>query len=173
MTDETKWNDVTDADLEGALLVVKYDHDPSAAHALIEYFHQRIHGGRPYNERLLLEFVAHAFKKIAVDKWSADHAFGISKKRKRGKHQRDDTSSRDIVGAAFMVLLTRNKISWEIAKANAAELFFDPDGDGRGQKAMERAYATYKDSFWGWSNEDLASLLPPSALRSYRDVMNG
>lgn len=150
-----KWRDISEADLNGALAFVLHGHDPDAARNLIEYFHECIHEREPYNEGILLELLDHAFGKIVREGWSADHAFGL--KLKRGKRQRPDTTERDVIAAAYMILLIRNGWTWLDAKGQAANLLFP---DGRGEKAVEAAYALCKEEFEPMSDELLIDMLP-------------
>ena len=161
-----KWGDVTNADLEGALLAIKYGHDPVAAKNLIEYFYERIHGGASFNERVLHGFLDHAFGKVAIEGWSADQAFGL--KLKKGHHERANTFERDVIAAAFMVLLMQKKNwRWQDAKGEAANNLFP---DGRGEKAVEKAYKSYGIGLKGLPEDYLVGLLPPDLLRSYRAI---
>lgn len=84
----------------------KNDYEPFAARSLIEYFHERFREGYPYNERVLLEFVAHAFAKMIEENWTADHAFGL--KLRREHYQREGTDERNMTAAAYMTLLIRH-----------------------------------------------------------------
>lgn len=162
-----KWNDVKDADLEGALAAVMHGYDPIAARSLIEYFHERLCDGLPYNERVLIEFIGHSFGKIVEDDWCADHAFGL--KPKRGHHKRPDTSIRNLVAAANMILLMRGNQTWQNAKGEVANRLFP---DGRGDKAVEQAYSFYKDALSHYPNDLLAQIVQDGTPFISRD-MNG
>ena len=129
-----KWGDVTDADLIGALNAVEYSHDPVAARNLIEYFHERFSNEMPYNDDVLLAFIRLAFKRIADDGWSADHAFGL--KLKRGHYLRDDTTERDVMAAAFVILRMRQGWRWSDA-VGGAEVSNNDSGDENEEKEEE------------------------------------
>lgn len=150
-----KWGDVTDADLIGALNAVEYSHDPVAARNLIEYFHERFSNEMPYNDDVLLAFIRLAFKRIADDGWSADHAFGL--KLKRGHYLRDDTTERDVMAAAFVILRVRQGWRWNDAVGGAANLLMP---DGRGDAAVKAACAKYRETLTLLPDETLGSLLP-------------
>jgi len=160
-----KWLDVADADLNSALAAVKYGHDPVAAKNLIEYFHERFKDGLPYNERILIEFLGHAFGKIIEEGSSADHAFGL--KLKRGEYERESTLERDVIATAYVILLMRNRWTYLDARGQAANLLFQ---DGKGDKAVEAAYATYKDYFRSFPNDILEGMLPPDTPVISRDM---
>jgi hypothetical protein len=162
-----KWSDVKEADLNGALAEVKYGHDPVAARSLIEYFHERFREGLPYNERVLFEFLSHAFEKIIENGWTADHAFGLE--LKRGHFERPDTTERDIIAAAHVILLMRQNRTWQDAKGETANLLFP---DGRGDKAVEAAYAFYKDALSHYPDELLTQMVQAGTPFISRD-MNG
>ena len=159
-----KLDEVSDADIHGALAAVKHGHDPVAAKNLIEYFYERIHEGKGFNERVLLAFLDHAFGRIVNEGWDPNHAFGF--KLKRGKHTREDTTERNIVAAAYVVLLMRRNWLWKDAKGEAANLLFP---DGRGDKAVEKAYGQYR-ALECLPDEYLAGLLPEGTPVISRDI---
>lgn len=160
-----KWSNVTDSDLNGALAAIKYGYDPTAARNLIEYFHGQFESGDAFNEKILIEFLSHAFRKIVQDGWSADHAFGL--KLKRGHYERPDTFERDLIAAAYVILLLRNNWTWLDAKGEAANLLFP---DGKGEKAIEIAYSINCVALGHMSNEELKSMLPEGANVISRDM---
>lgn len=160
-----KWRDVSEADLMGALAAVKHGYDPVAARNLVEYFYERFQHGDPYNERVLYEYLAHAFEKIVEDDWSPDHAFGFM--LKRGHYEREDTTERDVVAAAYVILLRRRKWKLQDAIGEAANLLFE---DGEGDKAVEKAYADYKGVLSYLPDETLKRILPPGAPVISRDM---
>lgn len=147
--------EVPDADLNGALNAVKYDFDPVAAKNLIEYFHDRICDGEPFNERVLLEYVGHAFEQIIVHGKSADQAFGL--RRSRGQREREDHTERDIAGAACVVLLMRKGWRWADAIGEAANYLCE---DGKGDKAIEHAYSVYREVLSLLADQKLEAMLP-------------
>lgn len=136
-TNTMKYSNVTDAELNGALAAVIHGHDEVAARSLVEYFHERIHQGEAFNERVLLEYLDHAFGRIVAGK-SADVAFGF--KRGQGEREREDTTHRDVVAAAYFLLQRRSGQSWEGSIQDAAEKFWPT---GKGGSAAKTAVATY------------------------------
>lgn len=150
-----EWHVATERDLMGALAAAMYGHDPDAARNLIQYFHERFQDGGPYNNRVLIQFLTHAFGKIITEGWSADHAFGL--KLKRGCYERENTLERDVIAAAYMLLLIRKKRNWLDAKGMVANFLFE---DGKGEKAVEAAYAKYRESLSFLSDEQLIGMLP-------------
>lgn len=150
-----KWQDVTKADLEGALAAIKYSHDPEAAKNLIEYFHERMSEDFHFDEQVLFEYIKHAFGLIVEKNRSADVAFGL--KLARGEYPRPNTTERDAIAVAYMVLLMRNGRTWQEAKGEAANLLFP---DGQGEKAVEMAYIQCKEYFETLPNETLDAMLP-------------
>lgn len=138
-----KPSDYSDADIKCAINSIKHDHDTEAARNLIEYFHACLDRGLPFNERLLHEYLRHAFGLITRGK-SADTAFGL--KRGQGRPSRN-LGSRDIMLAAFVFKRIRElkaergrDQNWSDAIGEAANKYF-PDGEG--SKAVEDAYAKY------------------------------
>lgn len=150
-----KWDDVTDDDLENALVGVKYGHDPIAARNLIEYFYERMSDGRGYNQRVLNEFISLAFTRIVEGDWTADQAFGLT--LGRGRYERKDTSERDIACVAYVILLMRHGWTWLDAVGEAANQFFP---DGRGEKAIQAAYTIYKSELGEYPDTSLLGMLP-------------
>ena len=131
-----KWAAVTDADLMGALNAVMHSYDPVAAENLIEYFHERFSNEMPYNQDVLLAFVKMAFRRIVDDELRIDIAFGLA--QQKGKHRRDDTTERDVMAAAFVILRMRRGAKWSDAVGEAANLLMP---DGTGDRALQMAYA--------------------------------
>lgn len=153
--DIRKWDDVSDADLRGALAGVKYGYDPTAARNLIEYFHERMRDHRPLNERILREYIEYAFARIVRDGKSTDVAFGL--KLVRGKYRRKDTTERDVRAASYITLAMRKNVKWQVAVGDAANLLFP---DGKGGKAVEKAYESYRDIFRNLPDKYLKAMLP-------------
>jgi hypothetical protein len=150
-----KKSKVEAANLQGYLAFVKYGHDPEAARDLMKYFHERITKGLPFNQPVLLEYLGHAFGQILNENKSADEAFGL--KLARGKYPRPNTTERDAIAAAYMVLLMRSGRTWEEAKGEAANFLFP---DGTGDKAVETAYSQCRDEFHALTDKVLLDMLP-------------
>lgn len=159
-----KWANVTDADLMGALNAVMYSHDPRAARSLIEYFHERFSHEMPYNQDVLLAFLKMAFRRFVDDELKIDIAFGLA--QQKGKHRREDTTERDVVAAAFVTLRMRHGVKWNDAVGEAANLLMP---DGTGDRAIQSAYAKYKDSLAILPDGFLVGMLPEE-LRSYHAI---
>lgn len=159
-----KWADVTDSDLLGALNAVMYSHDPVAAKSLIEYFHERFSNEMPYNQDVLLAFIKMAFRRIVDDKLRIDIAFGLA--QQKGKHRRDDTTERDVMATAFVILRMRRGVKWSDAGGEAANLLMP---DGTGDRAIQEAYSKYRDGLSILPDEVLVGLLPEE-LRSYHAI---
>lgn len=141
------WRDVTLSELNTELAYVIHENDPVAAENLINYFHQRFADigldGCPQGAiGVLCEYIEHAFSKMIVDDYTPAQALGL--KRPRGKHPRPCTFERDCQIAAYVVLLMRKGKTWLDAKGEAANRYFE---DGKGEKAVEAAYAKYKELF--------------------------
>lgn len=155
---------VSDVDLRGAVATVKYGHDPYAARSLIAYFHERLKEGEKYNEQILGELLEYAFGKIVDDNWSADHAFGL--RRKRGRYDRKDTTERDVRAAALVELLMRSDKTLSFAKSEAADRHFP---DGCGGRAIDAAWQKYRDVLRSAPKEFLEDL-KAEETRPYRAI---
>ncbi len=170
---EENYLELTQAEIAGAIASVKYGFDCMAAKNLISYFHLMFkngqlfeHGELKQSERLFLQYMSYVLSRIVADhpespdKWkSADYAFGL--RRGPGERNRKDNFERDVSIAAYMVLLRRNGWSWIDAKGEVANNLFE---DGQGEKAVEAAYATYRDAFSALSDSDLAGALPSGVV---------
>lgn len=150
-----RWRDISAGDLRAALAEIKHGFDPDAARNLITYFHEHMREGVEFNQEVLLDYLYHAFGKIVVEGWSADHAFGL--KLKRGLYVRESTLERDITATAYIILLMRRGWSYLDATGEAANLLFP---DGQGEKAIVAAYSNYKEVFSKLSDDLLLEMLP-------------
>lgn len=155
-----KWTDVSRDDLEHALAIIKHSYEPDNSLNLIEYFHERMSNGFTYEKDILQELIELVFARIIAGD-TADQAFGF--KQKRGKYQRKCTVERDTQATACMVLMIRKGCLWLDAIGYAANLLFP---DGKGGKAVERAYEYYHEEFEEYSNEVLLDILTPLSLPS-------
>lgn len=145
---------ISESELNGLLAAVKFSNDPVAARNLVEYFYARIHAVEAYNERILLEYIEHAFGRIVNEGVSADHALGF--KQSRGKHKREDTTERNVVAAAIVILHMRNGMTWLDARGDAANELFP---DGKGERAVDEAYKQYKVVLSYMSSDALKELI--------------
>lgn len=159
---EDNYLDITIQDVKGAVNSVKCDFDEMAARNLIRYFHYRLKNGCLFNdvrlkpkERAFVDYIEHAFARMVEQKKSPEVAFGLAPGR--GEHQRESTVERDVVAAAYVTLLMRNNWKWGDAKGEAANFLFH---DGKGEKAVEKAYADHKEVFTWMPNKSLMDLLP-------------
>lgn len=155
---------ISTADLRGALASVKHDHDPDAAMALIQYFHGKFSAGDPCDEQILYEYIEHAFGRIVAGV-SADAAFGF--KRVRGERDRIDTTGRDVVTAAFVVLLIRKNWKWLDAVEEVAILI---DPGSKGTRWAVDAYSKYKEALSSVASPDLAEMVPEELRSNVRDL---
>ena len=151
-----EYQNLTEKDVKGALAAIKHSYDPIAAQNLIKYFYICLKEGRPYNEKILQEYLYYAFGKIIEENKSADHAFGF--KRGRGKYERENTLKRDVETTAYIILLMRKDWTWEAAKGETADQYFP---DGTGEKAIEAAYSLYKPVLEQMPDDYLMEMLPP------------
>lgn len=151
-----KWANVTHDDLKAALASIKNGFDPEAAQNLIEYFHERMSRGYPYDEEILHELMALVFARMVEDKRTGSQAFGL--KLWRGGYDREETTERDVTAAACVVLLMRKGVLWQDAIGDAANLLF-PDGEG--EKAIKLAHAQYKSEIEHYPDGAILEILGP------------
>lgn len=163
-----KWAQVERRDLNTAIEYIKVNHDPATVWKIIEYFHERMSSGEPYDQDMLHVFMAHVFERMvngeivgegkqANKKLTADQAFGL--KLRKGQGNIKDTLNRDLKAAACMILQMRKGMRWLGAKGYAANLLF-PDGEG--EKAVERAYEEHRALMECYPDEVLELLATPS-----------
>lgn len=171
---EDNFLDFTLADVEDAVAVVKHDFDAEAALNLIRYFHYRFRDGGLFDsvqlrpiERAFIEYVEYAFARIVEQGKSPQVAFGLN--LGRGEYPRPDTTIRDVEICAYMILLMRNNWKWQDAKGEAANIFFP---DGKGDKAVEKAYAEYKNELCQMKDDTLKDLLPNGAQVNHTPAIN-
>lgn len=164
---ESNYLEITLEDITTALAFIKHDFDDLAARNMIFYFHYMLQAGRifekpPLNpiERAFVDYVGHAFSRIVQEGKSPRVAFGLS--QGRGEYQRENTTERDAIAAAYMILLMRSNWTWEDAKGEVANFLFP---DGKGDKVVEKAYVDCKDEFSLMKDEVLMGLLPSNTPR--------
>ena len=160
---EGNYLSVTPEEVASAVGSVTVSFDEKAARNLIRYFHYRLKNGALFNgvplrqkERAFLDYVEHAFSRFVEQEKSLNVAFGLTSGT--GNRPRDSTTERNVIAAAYMVLLIKyNHWKWEDAKGEVANFLF-PDGEG--EKAVEKAYSDRRDEFWLMKEETLRELLP-------------
>lgn len=105
-----KWDDVTSDGLFTILTYLEQNFDPELALKVIELFHERMRDEVDFDPAILRLLIKRAFALI-MEGYSADQALGL--KPFRGKHQRPDTTSRDVRAAALVILEMRKGQNWE------------------------------------------------------------
>lgn len=145
----------THDELLSALELSKTGHSPETALALMAEMLRQLQAGSRSITPYVENWVIHAFAKILEEGCSADQAFGL--KVCKGKYERSDTHDRDLVAAAIVVLAIKSGMKWEDAIGEAANKVFE---DGLGDKAVQAAYAKYRETLELFPKPYLASLIP-------------
>lgn len=164
------FRDFTPETVQGSVELVKLKSNADEAQFLIHYFHFMLRDGGLFDnvqlspiERAFVDYVEHAFARITEEGESTQIAFGLQ--LRRGKHPREDTSDRDFIATAYIILLMRKNWTWKDAKGEAANLLFPVD---KGDKAVEAAYAKHRDELRICSDEALVGFLPRgTAIKSF------
>lgn len=163
---EDNYLDFTVKDVTCAVASVKFDFDEVAAQNMVRYFHYRLKNGCLFDgvrlkpkERAFVDYVEHAFARMVEQKKSPEVAFGFVPGR--GEHKRENTTERDVIAAAYMVLLMKN--SWRRVDAiGIVANFLFPDGNG--ESAVKEAYAKYRGYFVTLPEKTLLDFLPADTL---------
>lgn len=173
-----KWDLTSDEGLDAALCFFEDKHDPELAHQLAEYFNQRLKDADVVSiqEPLFIRYFRIVMGRMCDDtdelhrprkRITPEQAFGF--RLPRGKYEREDTESRDIRSAAYVIWALRQELKerkesqkkeQEVAgllKAfgEAAHRFHTADG---GDTAAKYAYAKYREAFDGFPDEVLERL---------------
>ena len=179
-----KWDLSSDVGLDAALCYFEAKHDPELAQQLAEYFNQRLKDADvvTIQEPLFVRYFRIVMGRMCDDtdelhrprkRMTPEQAFGF--KLPRGKYEREDTESRDIRSAAYVIWALRQefkelqerkerkesqKKEQEVAgllKAfgEAANRFHGTEG---GDVAVKYAYYKYRDSFESFPSEVLEGL---------------
>lgn len=153
-------SDPTDAELWANLATIQHGFDPEVTRRMVEYFFQRLDEGIDFNERILHQWLHHAFGLIRKGH-SAKAAFGFTRQRKRPAAL---NTERDMAMAASVILCMKNAPQeitdrWEYAVGETANRFFE---DGKGDKAVKAAHSKYRDAFSIFSDNELRQILEPS-----------
>lgn len=179
-----KWDLSSDVGLDAALCYFEAKHDPELAQQLAVFFNQRLKDADvvTIQEPLFIRYFRIVMGRMCDDtdelhrprkRMKPEQAFGF--KLPRGKYEREDTESRDIRSAAYVIWALRQefkelqerkerkesqKKEQEVAgllKAfgEAAHRFHTADG---GDTAAKYAYAKYREAFDGFPDEVLERL---------------
>lgn len=173
-----KWDLSCDKALDAALCFFEVKHDPELALQLAEYFNQRLKNADvvTIQEPLFIRYFRIVMGRMCDDRdelhrphkrMKPEQAFGF--KLPRGKYEREDTESRDIRSAAYVIWALRKELQerkgrqkkeQEVAgllKAfgEAANRFHGTEG---GDVAVKYAYYKYRDSFESFPSEVLEGL---------------
>lgn len=154
----------SDVGLDAALCYFEAKHDPELALQLAEYFNQRLKDADvvTIQEPLFIRYFRIVMGRMCDDtdelhrsckRMTPEQAFGF--KLSRGKYEREDTESRDIRSAAYVVWARRKKQAMVDAMSEAAHRFHTADG---GDTAAKYAYAKYQEAFDGFPDEVLERL---------------
>lgn len=150
-----KWDLTNDEGLHAALCFFEVEHDPETARQLAAYFHERLKSADAVSihEPLFIRYFRTVMHRLIEQGMKPEQAMGFA--LQRGKHARADTESRDIRCAAYVVLARRQGNTRLKAIGDAANLFHDADV---GDKAVERAYKQYRETFDGFPDAVLQNL---------------
>ena len=157
---------LTDNDVRVLLVRAKSGNDHKAALGLISHFRDMLADGGDCDRGMLDEYLLDAFEKIlghgGEKQLSADQAFGL--KPQKGRHERPDTTARDVQIAAYVEYLMRYKSTrWEDATGQAANYFCD---ENSGDRMVSVAHAKYKKNLAFVDEAFLADMLPEDLLQS-------
>lgn len=160
-----KWDLNSDEGLDAALCNFEASHDPELALQLAEYFNQRLKDADVVSiqDPLFIRYFRIVMGRLCDDtdelhqkrkRFTPEQAFGF--KLPRGKYLREDTESRDIRSAAYVMLARRQGKTRQKAVGEAANLFHSADA---GDKAVEKAYIKYHPTFDHFPNAVLEILI--------------
>lgn len=159
-----KWDLSCDEGLDAALCFFEEKHDPELALQLAEYFNQRLKNADvvTIEEPLFIRYFRIVMGRMCDDhdelhqsrkRMTPEQAFGF--KLPRGKYEREDTESRDIRSAAYVIWAVRQGDANLEAIGEAANRFHSAnDGD----IAVKRAFEKYRETFELFPDEVLESL---------------
>lgn len=147
-----KWDDVTSDDLLSILTYLAQNFDPELTLKVIELFHERMRDDLYFDPEILHLLMKRVFALI-MDGKSADQAFGL--KPMKGRHQRPDTTFRDIRATAIVILQQRRGENWENAVMEAAERL------NVSERTIQRAYANVREALECVKEEVLKELADP------------
>ena len=159
-----KWDLGCDEGLDAALCFFEEKHDPKLALQLAEYFNQRLKDADvvTIQEPLFIRYFRIVMGRMCDDtdelhrrrkRMKPEQAFGF--KLPRGKHERENSESRDIRSAAYVVWALRQEHTTLVAFGEAANRFHSADG---GDIAVKNAYAKYRWTFENFPSEVLEHL---------------
>lgn len=159
-----KWDLNSDEGLDAALCFFEEKHEPELALQLTEYFNQRLKDAdvKSIHEPLFIRYFRIVMGRMCDDtdelhrprkRMTPEQAFGF--RLPRGKYEREDTESRDIRSAAYVVWALRQEHTTLVAFGEAANRFHSADN---GDIAVKHAYAKYRESFEAFPSEVLEQL---------------
>lgn len=171
-----KWDLTSDEGLDAALCFFEDKHDPELALQLAEYFNQRLKDADvvTIQEPLFIRYFRIVMGRMCDDtdelhrprkRITPEQAFGF--RLPRGKYEREDTESRDIRSAAYVIWALRKerqkKEKVDVQEAvgllkafgEAANRFHGTEG---GDAAVKYAYSKYREIFESVPNEVLERL---------------
>lgn len=164
MVTAENWRSLAE-DIDGAVASVSHGYDPVAAGNLIRYFHFALQDGALFDncdklsedERGLIDFIAHAFKRYVEGggNKSLDVAFGV--KRGPGRVS-DDNDARNVTIAAAVEQAYRKDLK-ERGTVNIESVCIEvaPSFD-LSWKSVEKIYAEYRVSIATLHDGDIAAL---------------
>lgn len=184
-----KWDLSSDVGLDAALCYFEAKHDPELAQQLAVFFNQRLKDADvvTIQEPLFIRYFRIVMGRMCDDtdelhqprkRMTPEQAFGF--KLTRGKYEREDTESRDIRSAAYVIWALRKECQEKKEKkekeekegrkrkghkdkvpettgllkacGEAANRFYGAEG---GDVAVKYAYFKYRDTFESFTNEVL------------------
>lgn len=149
-----KWDHLSDAALDSALLVMESFYVPDIAQVVDECFYERMRDNILLDDALVWRRLKHILELRIGERRDASQSLGL--KPTRGKYLRPDTDLRDL-RLAFLVVEKmqvkpdeKNGRNFR-AKDRGAPIVEDAIGDvatdkGIGSRTVERAYHKFKDS---------------------------
>lgn len=153
---EPKWADATSAELEEGLLCA-LDGEHFAEQRLIEYFHERMAAGQPYDLSVLERYLTVVFGQV-LKRTAGKENVSLLLRRNRGRPPVPSVSDRDFYLAAAVLLLRREGLGWEAACNDVTELY------GESDRVVPRALQKYRND---------VELLLDSELRAIVDELEG
>ena len=149
-----QWNLNNDVDLDNALCLFETANDPETARQLARHFHERLKNADvvSIDEPLLIRYFRIVMGRMIEGAMKPEQAMGFA--LQKGKYAREDTESRDMAYAAYVVLERRKGKTKEAAVGEAANLFDADSGD----RAAERAYQKYRGTFESFPDAVLHNL---------------
>ncbi|BAP80328.1 hypothetical protein MT1_3153 [Pseudomonas sp. MT-1] len=153
---ESKWADASSDELEEGLLCA-LDGEYYAERCLIEYFHERMAAGQPYDLSVLDRYLTVVFGQV-LRRTAGKEDGNLLLQRSRGRPTDPSVSDRDFYLAAAVLLLKREGLGWEAACNDVADRY------GESDRVVPRAFRKYRDD---------VELFLDSELRAIVDELEG